>query len=412
MRQSLERIGANKVVLALSAARMGDAVGNSILFVIIPLYVAKLPAPWFPLPETVRAGLLISLYGLVNALLQPFAGAMVDRFNRRKVFIQGGLCLMGASTFAYVFAGKFTDILVLRILQGMGLALTVTASIAIMAISTDRKTRGGSMGVFSTSRMMGLSAGPLLGGYLYDNFGFNAAFYAGTFFVALAVVLVQLWIREGRVPVHAAVERPAFKVIDRELLSPGIIGAGLAIFIMAAAFSMITPLEKQFNIRLHESAFSFGLAFSAVMFSRLLFQIPLGRLSDHFGRKPLIIAGLILMAPVTGLLGEAATTLQLIALRAVQGIGSAGIAAPAMALAADLSKAGGEGRQMSITTMGFGLGISVGPLLAGVLAVFSWRLPFFIVGLMLLAGVWIVHRYVPETIVRHAGPQEPPAKNS
>jgi MFS family permease len=404
MMQFFEEIGANKVVLALSAARMGDAVGNSILFVIIPLYVAELPAPWFPLPETVRAGLLISLYGLVNALLQPFAGAMVDRMNRRKAFIQSGLVLMGASTFAYVFASRFTDILVLRILQGVGLALTITASMAIMAISTDKKTRGGSMGVFSTSRMLGLSAGPLLGGYLYDHFGFNAAFYAGTAFVVLGIILVQLWIKETRVPVRVSDSRQPFKVIDRKLLTPGIVGAGSAIFIMAAAFSMITPLEKQFNARLHESAFSFGVAFSAVMFSRLLFQIPVGRLSDRLGRKPLIIAGLLLMAPVTALMGEAGTTLQLIALRTIQGIGSAGIAAPAMALAADLSTSGGEGRQMSITTMGFGLGISVGPLLAGILAVFSFRLPFIIVGIMLLIVVWAVHRYMPETVMRRPNP--------
>ena len=411
MRQSLEKIGANKVVLALSAARMGDAVGNSILFVIIPLYVAKLPAPWFPLPETVRAGLLISLYGLVNALLQPVAGALVDRMNRRKVFIQSGLFLMGVSTFAYIYAVRFTDILLLRILQGVGLALTVTASMAIMATSTDKKTRGGSMGIFSTSRMLGLSTGPLLGGYLYDRFGFNAAFYAGTAFVVLGIILVQLWIKEMPVSVSGSPTRTAFKVIDRKLLTPGIVSAGFSIFIMAAAFSMVTPLEKQFNTRLHESAFSFAIAFSAVLFSRLVFQIPLGRLSDRLGRKPLIIAGLILMAPMTALLGEAETTLQLIGLRAIQGIGSAGIVAPAMALAADLSTSGGEGRQMSITTMGFGLGISVGPLLAGILAVFSFRLPFIIVGIMLLIGVWVVHRYMPETIVLRPGPPERPEKS-
>jgi hypothetical protein len=57
MRSFLERIGANKVVLALSVARLGAAVGNSILFIVIPLYIAELPSPWFPLPETVRAGL-------------------------------------------------------------------------------------------------------------------------------------------------------------------------------------------------------------------------------------------------------------------------------------------------------------------------------------------------------------------
>jgi MFS family permease len=136
------------------------------------------------------------------------------------------------------------------------------------------------------------------------------------------------------------------------------------------------------------------------MFSRLLFQIPIGRLSDRLGRKPLITTGMLLMAPVTALLGEAATTLQLTGLRLIQGIGSAGIAAPALALAADLSRAGGEGRQMSITTMGFSLGISIGPLIAGVLAVFSFRLPFLIGGAMLMGSAWVIYRYVPET-VRH-----------
>jgi MFS family permease len=43
-------------------------------------------------------------------------------------------------------------------------------------------------------------------------------------------------------------------------------------------------------------------------------------------------------------------------------------------LAADLSKGGGEGRQMSIITMGFGLGIALGPLIAGILAVYSSEL--------------------------------------
>jgi MFS family permease len=63
------------------------------------------------------------------------------------------------------------------------------------------------------------------------------------------------------------------------------------------------------------------------------------------------------MAPPAALLCEAANASRLIALRLVQGIGSAGIVAPALALAADMSHSGGEGRQMSSTTRGFSLGI-------------------------------------------------------
>jgi MFS family permease len=118
----------------------------------------------------------------------------------------------------------------------------------------------------------------------------------------------------------------------------------------------------------------------------------------HFGRKPLIIGGLILMAPATILLGLAATTLQLTGFRVFQGIASAAIAAPAFALAADLSRSGGEGRQLSIVTTGFGLGIALGPLIAGVLATFVFELPFIIGGALTIVGAWIVYRYVPETI--------------
>ncbi len=89
MRDIADRIGANRGVLALSVGRLGDAVGNSILFIVIPLYIAKLPAPAFPFPETVRAGILISLFGFVNAAFQPLAGGLIDRVNRRKPFVLG-----------------------------------------------------------------------------------------------------------------------------------------------------------------------------------------------------------------------------------------------------------------------------------------------------------------------------------
>jgi MFS family permease len=399
-----EGIGANRVVMALSVARLGDAIGNSILFIVIPLYVAKLPAPRLPFPESIKVGILISLYGLVNSVLQPFVGALSDRSGRRKPFIQGGLVLMGVSTLAFVLAGRFTDLLALRSLQGLGVALTVPASLALMSTATQKQTRGGSMGIYSTMRMLGFAIGPLLGGLLYDHFGFDTAFYTGGAFILLAVILVHVWVKEIPPSIVDRAKRP-FRIIDWELLTAGILGLGVATFVMASAFSMMTTLEKQFNARLHETAFGFSIAFSALMVSRLIFQIPLGRLSDRVGRKPFILAGLILMAPATALLGEVESTLQLTGLRLLQGLASAAVAAPAFALAADLSKAGGEGRQMSIITMGFGLGIALGPLLAGVLAVSSFELPFLIGGLMSLAGVWIVNRYVPESVY-HQGRRE------
>ena len=53
---------------------------------------------------------------------------------------------------------------------------------------------------------------------------------------------------------------------------------------------------------------------------------------------------------------------------------------------------------MSLITMGFGLGIALGPLMAGVLAVYSFLLPFLVAGVLSLLGAWVVFHFVPETI--------------
>jgi MFS family permease len=391
-----DSIGLSRPVLALSVARMGDAIGNSILFILIPLYVAKLPSEVLHFPVPVLVGILISLYGIISTAIQPLTGALSDRLGSRRRLIQLGLLLMALATLGFVFADKFLFLVGLRAVQGIGVAITIPASMALMAAITRKETRGGSMGVYSMLRMIGFAIGPVMGGFLQVHLGFNAAFYAGAGFLVIAMILVQFWVKD--VPVNNNFAKEKFRIFDKSLYSAGLVAAAVSTFIMANAFSMVTTLENEFNSRLGINAFGFSLAFSSLMIGRLILQIPLGRFSDLIGRKPLILGGLILMAPATGLLGEVTTVTQLVILRVVQGIAAAAIAAPAFAVVADLSKSGGEGRQMSIITMGFGLGIAVGPLLAGVLAVLFFELPFLTGGLLSLVGAGIVLKFMPETM--------------
>ncbi len=396
-----DAIGANRVVVALTTARLADALGNSILFVLLPLYVARFARADSSIPEPIVVGALISVYGFVNAAIQPFTGAWADRLHRRKPLIVGGLVIMGAATLSFAWANNLQTLFGIRLLQGVGVAMTVPTSMALMATATTRHSRGGSMGIYTTGRMIGLAAGPILGGFLYDHVGFHPAFYVAAGLLLLGAALVHLWVQEVPANVEARSGKP-FRIFDRELLSRGILGVSFATFVMATGFTMMSTLEPQFNKRLNASAFAFGIAFSALMAARLVLQVPFGWLSDRVGRKPLVIGGLLFMAPTTALLGVAATTLQLSAFRVLQGAASAAIAAPSFALAADLATAGGEGRQMSIVTLGFGLGLATGPLLAGLLAVFFFELPFLVGGVLSLAGAWIVYRWVPETVRREA----------
>jgi MFS family permease len=402
--RAIENLGANRVVLALSIARMSDALGNSILFIAIPLFVAQIPSPLLPnVPQPLLVGILISLYGIFNSALQPLTGALSDQMSRRMPFILAGLLLMAMGTFAFAFAVRYLDLLFIRAIQGVGVALTVPASLALLATSTRKETRGSAMGIYTTFRMVGFAVGPLVGGFLQVTYGFNAVFFTGTGFLLLAMVLVRVLVNEPPIDVSANRAKP-LRIFNPEIFSSAMISLGTAMFFMASAFSMMTTLENEFNARLNQTAFGFGIAFSALTFSRLIFQIPLGRLSDRIGRKPLLITGLIVMAPATALLGFATSTFQLTGIRAFQGLASAAIAAPGFALAGDLSRVGGEGQQMSLMSMGFGFGIAIGPLLAGILAVHSFELPFFVGGAACLVGAWIVRHFVPETVSRQTAP--------
>ncbi len=392
----LKRAGINQVVASLSFARMADAMGNSILVVIIPLYVAELAHSDSRIPESVLVGILISAYGLVFTFSQPFTASLSDRLSKRKVFIQGGLLIMALGTYAFSLATTVSQLLVIRVVQGLAVALTVPASLAVMSSASDRQSRGGSMGFYSTLRMVGFATGPALGGFLQVRYGFETSFLTGATLVLLSTILVQIFVKDPEPKRIEAGER--YRILDRRLLGGGIILLGLATFFMASAYSMMIALENEFNARLQQTALGFGLAYSALTVSRLIFQLPLGRLSDFVGRKPMIVSGLILMAPATFALGLVTSTWQLTGVRAVQGIASAAIASPAFALAGDLSKHGGEGQQMSVLSMGFGLGIAIGPLIAGSLATIRFELPFLVGGLLTLVGAWVVRSFVPEPV--------------
>ncbi|MGD8321263.1 MAG: MFS transporter, partial [Gemmatimonadota bacterium] len=307
-------------VVALSFARMADALGNSLLIIVLPLYIAQEPSPLLNLPTEFLVGLAISLYGFLFALGQPITGRLSDRTGRRKPFILGGLALMAVATGGLMLAHRFLWIFLLRGLQGLGVALIVPAVMALITTSTTTRMRGHAMGVYTTFRMAGFAMGPLLGGVIQVHLGFEAVFLVGGAFLVVAFVLVHLTVDEPSDPRVASATRVRDRASESRsfLPSPSILALMFATVVLASSLSMISALENEFNARLSQTAIGFGIAFSSLTVSRLFVQIPIGRWSDRIGRKKLIVGGLLALAPLTVLFGFVETTLQLVVLRLVQ----------------------------------------------------------------------------------------------
>ena len=395
-----DKLGINREVLALSAARFVDAFANSILIVILPLYVAAIPSEHLHFPVETLVGILIATFGIISSFVQPFAGRASDRLDRRKIFILVGLSLMGVATFVFAEADEFLHLMIIRAVQGIGFALTIPATLSLMAEYTEMRSRGGAMGIYTTMRMAGFAVGPLLGGVIQVHYGFQTAFYVVGILSLVGAFIVWVLVQE---PEHLEADAAQARKLPsfRESVSGEFIILGIASIIMAAAISMMVALENEFNTRLSQTAIGFGVAFSALTISRVFLQIPLGKAADIWGRKIVIILGFIILAPTTIWLGFVHTTGQLVVARLVQGVGMAGISAPIFALAGDKAKGGSSGTQMSVVTMSFGLGIAAGPVLAGVMSGYiSFSSPFILGGTLCLVAAWMIGQFVTETIQR------------
>ena len=140
----------------------------------------------------------------------------------------------------------------------------------------------------------------------------------------------------------------------------------------------------------------FSLEFSALIAALAITQPIVGKASDVYGRRVFIIAGLVGLVPV--LIGEGLVTQpwQMIVARALQGVTSAMVFAPALALAGDLADKEQTGAQLAVVTMAFGLGISLGSFFSGYAIKFGYVVPFVTAALLAVIGVLIVKTQVPK----------------
>lgn len=140
----------------------------------------------------------------------------------------------------------------------------------------------------------------------------------------------------------------------------------LSVLIALLGIGIIVPVVPLLAVSLGASGFSLSLIIAAFSFSRTILQPMVGSLSDRWGRKGFLLAGLLVYAAVGLLFPHAKSVFNLITIRALHGMGSAMIVPVAMAYVSDMAPPGQEGRYMGMLNIAIFAGIGGGPLLGGV----------------------------------------------
>ncbi len=384
-------------VWVLVAANVVVALGYGVVAPVLPQYARHFGV------SIAAATFVITAFAVMRLIGAPPAGFLVQRLGERRVYLTG-LLIVAVSTAACALAETYWQLLLFRSLGGIGSAMFTVSSLGLMIRISPADARGRVAGLFSSGFMIGSVGGPILGS-LTAGFGLSAPFliYGAALLVAAAVVFVSLRHShlaaaeenvEPPVPFATVFRHGAFKAALLSNFATGWASFGLRIALVP--LFVVEVLGRSPGVA--------GLALTAFAVGNISVVVPSGYLSDRFGRRKLMIFGLLLAAVSTGLVGFSESLTVFLVAGYVAGAATGIFVAPQQAAVADVvgSKARG-GPAVATFQMMADVGSIGGSLLVGLIAQylsFSWA--FVISGLILLLAAvgWM---FAPET---H---REPPA---
>lgn len=317
-------------------------------------------------------GLVQLVFGLTRFSFGLVGGLVVDRFGER-ASTMAGLLIVALSSYAAGFSTTFPQLVVARGFGGAGSALFIGGLMNRILRIIEPAAMGRATGAFRSSFLVGIAAGPVLGGLVAHRFGVAAPFhfYATGLLVATAIAYVVMggsearFRRDRRSPLEAlSAARPLLR--DLRYVS-----ALLATFVgwwTISGPSQIVGVVYAKN-RLELSSDQIGVAITMLAIGEVLILWVAGRASDRYGRRSVLVPSLAVVAAATFFMGQIeGAPAAFFPLMMLIGAGVAAGGTAAGGLLADSIPEGGSGAAVGVNQMAGDLGYLIAPSLIGAVA--------------------------------------------
>src|SRR5213596_1053113 len=172
------------VLVATTLASSMAFIDGTVVNVALPALQTNLNA------TAVDAQWVIEAYALLLSALLLVGGSLGDHYGRRRVFLIG-IALFASASAACGLAGSIHQLIAARALQGLGAALLVPGSLAIISSSFSENERGRAIGTWSGFSAITAGIGPVMGGWLIEHVSWRAVFFINLP-IALLVILISL----------------------------------------------------------------------------------------------------------------------------------------------------------------------------------------------------------------------------
>lgn len=375
----------------LVAAAFVIALGFGLITPVLPQFARS-----FGVGAT-ASSVVVSAFAFFRLVFAPAGGRLITRLGERPVYLLG-LVIVAISTGATAFAQSYWQLLVFRGLGGIGSTMFTVSAVALLVRLAPPTIRARVSSAYASAFLLGGIGGPVVGALL-GGLGLHLPFIVYAVALLIAAGLVALLIRPAALrPPPDAPELPVMTFREgwhdsayRAALVSGVangwanFGVRNALLPLLAASIVVGAGTAAAGTAEADAAATRVAGFALAVFAggNAIGLTVSGRRSDSVGRRPFIIAGLLVSSLVTAVTGFAGHFVVLLALCAVAGVG-AGMLNPAQqaALADVVGRERKGGPALAAFQMCQDGGAIAGPIIAGVIVDHSGFGPAF-----LLTGV-------------------------
>jgi MFS family permease len=320
---------------------------SSVFFILIPtipIYLSRLGS------KEAEIGVLVGVFSVSSLVLRPFVGRALLKIPERSFMIAGAL-LYAFSSIAYIIAKPFWPFLIVRILQGIGLALFATASFTLVTRISPEARRGQSIGYFYLAINIAFALAPLFGVAIVNLFDFPILFLVCTG-LSLCSLFITLKLERTKIEsleVQSIRNQP---FVSREAL-PSSIMAFMGSIIWGAVTAFL-PLYA-----LSHGVDNPGLFFAALAITLIVARSLGGKILDIYAREKVILPCLLAQIIAMSILIFSTTLPMFILVAVIWGMGTAFFYPALVAYVIDLagpSRGPAIGTYMALSDFGAGMG--------------------------------------------------------
>lgn len=174
----------------------------------------------------------------------------------------------------------------------------------------------------------------------------------------------------------------------------------ITVFINIIGIGMLFPILPLYAKSFNATSFEVGLLTATVALVQFLIAPIMGRLSDRYGRKPILLFSIFANTISFVVTGFAPYLWVVFVGMALQGLGTSGVLPVALAYIADITKGDVRSKYISRVTGTFALGFMIGPVVGGLLGGVSLHFPYYAAAVVGIINLFVIYKFLHETLTQ------------